>query len=275
MLKLTSPVEINKYFSKWHEYTEAERLQTIRDLRTVVPGVLGSLTGKLTIVPNGKPVTTDFRCPLNGFTVARPCNLSSCQYYIGPKKMTTDGKKRVPKAEILEAQQTAAAGCKNCLILCLDRAKNGRLSAQEVATVRGISVSEVNSINNNAIAKIRRATIRERIEKLQLPRFKYLDGFCVSCGLCIEDELELNTHPELSVVVEKHGWCSEGCRDDKPKWQFQIEREFECDYLDALAVGLSTHGNLDTLGNMFGVPNESVKEYEKDIRKQANYHSNI
>ena len=266
MLKLTSPLEINNYFEKWHEYTEAERLQTIRDLRAM---------GKLTMVANKVSVSTDFKCPLNSFTVARPCNLSSCQYYIGPKKITLEGKKRQPKAEILEAQQTAAAGCKNCLILCLDMAKNGRLSAQEVATVMGISVSEVNTINNNAIAKIRRATIKERIEKLQLPRFKYLEGFCISCGLCIEDELELNVQPELTAVLEKHGWCSEGCRDDKPKWQFQIERNFECDFLDVLAIGLEVHGNIDTLGNIFGVPNDVVKEHERDIKKRSQYHRNI
>ena len=266
MLKLNSPAQVNKFFARWHDLTEAERLQTIRDLKT---------KGKLSIVPNGIPADIDFRCPLNGFTVARPCNLVSCQYYIGPKKAGISGSKRAPKAEIVEAQQTAAANCKNCLILCLDKSKNGRLSAQEVATVMGISVSEVNSINNNAIAKIRRTTIKEKIEKLQLPRFKYFKGFCIACGLNIQDELELNTHPELSAVVGEHGWCSEGCREDKPKWQFMIERQFECDYLDALAVGLSVHQNLDTLGTIFGVGNDTVKEYEKDIRKRHSFHKTL
>lgn len=262
MLKLTSPSDVNDFFSRWHDLTEAERLETIRTLKTL---------GKLAIVPNRQPIETDFKCPLNSFTLARPCNLSSCQYYIGPKKAGANSKKR-PKAEILEAQQIAAAECRNCLILCLDKSKNGRLSAQEVATVMGISVSEVNSINNNAIAKIRRATIKEQIERLQLPRFKYLRGFCVSCGMNIEDELELNVNPELSIVLDVYGWCSDACKADKPKWQFQIERSFMCDYLDVLAIGLKVHGNLETLGNIFGVPNEIIKEHKKDILKRQEKH---
>lgn len=265
MLKLDDPAAVNAYFSKWYDYVEAERLQTIRDLKT---------KGKLSIIPNGVPIDTDFKCPLNGFTVAKPCHLSSCQFYLGPKSTAINNKKN-PKAEIVEAQQVAAADCKNCLILCSYKSKNGRLSAQEVATVMGISVSEVNSINNNAIAKIRRTTVKEKIEKLQLPRFKFLKGFCVSCGMYIQDELEFNTHPELSIVFGEHGWCSEGCRDDKPRWQFQIERQFGCDYLDALAVGLSVHSNIDTLGAMFGTSNETIKEHEQDIRRRYELHRNI
>jgi hypothetical protein len=262
MLKLTSAAEVNRFFSRWHELTESERLQTIRELKN---------SGKLSIVPRRVSTDTDFQCPLKQFIVARPCNMTTCQYYIGPKRHTSESKKRSPKAEILEAQQIAAAECKNCLILCLDKSKNGRLSAQEVATVMGISVSEVNSINNNTIAKIRRAKIKEQIERLQLPRFKYLKGFCVSCGMNIEDELELNS-PEFSIVLNEHGWCSEGCRDDKPKWQFYIERSFNYDYLDVLAVGLAAHQNIDTLGNVFGVSNDEIRLHSKDIKKRHAEH---
>jgi len=260
MLKLTSTADVNRFFPRWYELTESERLQTIRQLKS---------NGKLSIVPQRVPVETDFQCPLLQFVVARPCNMTTCQYYIGPKH--SENKKRSPKVEILEAQQIAAAECKNCLILCLDKSKNGRLSAQEVATVMGISVSEVNSINNHAIAKIRRAKIKEHIEKLQLPKFKYLKGFCVSCGMNIEDELELNS-PDFSIVMNEHGWCSEGCRDDKPKWQFHIERNFNYDYLDVLAVGLAVHQNIETLGNVFGVSNDEIKLYSRDIKKRHAEH---
>ena len=266
MLKLTTPSQINDYFARWHEFTESERLQTIRDLK---------IKGKLSIVPSSLQVDFDFKCPMNGFVVARPCNLSSCQYYIGPKRISAEGKKRSPKVEIVEAQQTAAAECKNCLINCLDKSKNGRLSAQEVATIMGISVSEVNSINNNAIAKIRRATVKELIEKLQLPRFKYLTGSCVACGMNIQDELEMSAQPELLIVASEYGWCSEGCRDDKPKWQFTLERQFECDYLDIFGVGLSINSNFETLGNIFGVNNDLLKEHEKDIRKRHAHHQTL
>lgn len=234
----------------------------IRDLRT---------QGSLTIVPNGTPTDAGFACPINGFSLARPCNIDTCQYYIGPR--IVENKKRTPKAEILEAQAMASSESKNCLIMCLDRSKNSRLSAQEVATVMGISVSEVNTINNNAIAKIRRAKIREQIERLQLPRYKHMTGFCVACEMNIEGELDLNTRPELNIVVHQFGWCSEGCKHDKPKWQFQIERQFDCDFIDVLAVGSSIHSNYDTLGNVFGVNNDYLKGY-KDIvskRKEEQY----
>lgn len=261
MLNFKTPKEINEFFAQWHDLSEAERLQTIRDLRD---------EGKLTIVPNGAPTGTGFQCPINGFALARPCNISSCQYYIGPK--IVENKKRTPKAEILEAQATASAESKNCLIMCLDKSKNSRLSAQEVATVMGISVSEVNSINNNAISKIRRAKVREQIERLQLPRFKYLKGFCVACEMNIQDDLEMNTHPELTIGIQEFGWCSDGCKHDKPKWQFTIERQFDCDFIDALAVGHSIHQNYDTLGNVFGVNNDYLKEYKDSVCKRKSEH---
>jgi len=261
MLNFKSPKDINAFFAGWHLLSEAERLQTIRDLRT---------EGNLTIVPNGTPTDSGFACPINGFSLARPCNIDTCQYYIGPK--IVENKKRTPKVELLEAQAISSAESKNCLIMCLDRSKNSRLSAQEVATVMGISVSEVNTINNNAIAKIRRAKIKERIERLQLPRFKYLGGFCVACEMNIEDELDLNTRPELNVVVHEFGWCSEGCKQDKPKWQFQIERQFHCDFIDALAVGASIHTTYETLGNVFGVNNDYLKEYKGIVQKRKNEH---
>jgi len=257
MLNFKNPKDINAFFADWPLLSEAERLQTIRDLRTL---------GSLTKIPNGTPIDSGFACPINGFSLARPCNIDSCQYYLGPR--IVENKKRIPKVEIVEAQAIASAESKNCLIMCLDKSKNSRLSAQEVATVMGISVSEVNTINNNAIAKIRRAKIKERIERLQVPRFKYLDGFCVACELNIEDELELNTHPELSIAAQQYGWCSEGCKQDKPKWQFQIERYFDCDYIDALAVGSSINPNYDTLGSIFGVNNDYLKEYKEAVQKR-------
>ena len=246
--KFKTTKEINRFFSKWHDLKEVDRIQAIRDLRSV---------GELTAINITKPAESSFACPMHGFTLTRSCSLTSCQYYIGQKRGTRFSS---------DAQAKAIAECKNCLINCLDQAKNSRLSAAEVAMLLGISLSEVNNTNSYAIAKVRRATIKETIEKYQINRYSFIPGHCVSCEVCITDELEMGVRPELTITPYRYGWCSGSCKDDKPKWQFSIEKEFGCFYLDALATGMEIY-SIDNLGIVFGVANDTIKEIKNEIEQ--------
>lgn len=249
--------EANKFFRHWHDLNEGERLQSIRDLRQV-----GSLSTRLL-----QNIEKGFKCPIHNFDLVRACKLSTCHYYIGPYQVGPYQNKCYN-----EDQVKAASICKNCVINCLDRTKNGRLSAQEVATLLGISISEVNNISTQTVAKVRRAAIKEAIEKFQVPKYRYLTGHCISCEISIIDELEMGLKPELVLVPYKHGWCSHRCKDTKPKWQFLIEREFTCYYLDALAIGYTVYKNIENLGHVFMVSNDILKNLKKRIVSwQAQY----
>lgn len=227
MQKFESPGEVNKFFETWHEFSEVQRLQTIRDLRS---------HGTLGIVVNKPSVPASFRCPVNGFVLSRPCQLGQCQYH-------------------MESPED-----RNCLVNCLSRTKHGRLSAPEVASVLNSSVSEVNQISNAAIKKIRKAIVKERIEKLVSQRYQYLPGHCVNCETYIQDELDLNVSPELVVEYGKHGWCSTDCRKAKPKWQFRIENEFGCHFKDAIWAAMTMHGlSLEDVDQIFGLESGTVK----------------
>ena len=248
--KFKSSKEINAFFNKWHDLKESERLQAIRELRSA---------GELTAIniPKAAAPEDSFACPLHGFTLTRSCGLTSCQYYIGQKRGTRFSS---------DAQAKAIAECKNCLINCLDQAKNGRLSAAEVAMLLGISLSEVNNTNTQAIAKVRRATIKEAIEKFHINRYKYIQGHCVNCEVCILNELEMGVRADLTITPYQYGWCSLECKEEKPKWQFIIEKEFSCHYLDALAIGIEVY-NIDNLGVVFGVTNDTIKEIRPIIEE--------
>jgi hypothetical protein len=122
------------------------------------------------------------------------------------------------------------------------------------------SVSEVNQISNSAIKKIRKAIVKERIEKLIQQRYQYLPGHCVNCELYIQDELDLNVAPELVIEYGKYGWCSPECRKAKPKWQFRIEGEFGCHFEDAIWAAMTMHGLvLEDVDQIFGLETGTVK----------------
>ena len=240
-----TPDEVNKFFSNWHDLNEAERLQAIRELRSI-----GNLSTR--VLQN---IETGFKCPLNNFDLIRACKLDSCHYYIGPKQAKSYS----------EDQAKAASVCKNCMINCLEKTKNNRLSALEVATLLGISISEVNNISTQTVAKVRRAAIKEALEKFQVPKYRYLTGHCINCEVSIIDELEMGLKPELVMVPYEYGWCSMRCKDSKPKWQFLIEREFSCHYMDALAIGYTVYKNIETLGHVYMVTNDVLKGLKKRI----------
>jgi len=239
--------EINSFFENWHEHTELTRLETIRALR-----VSGHLSTKYK-----SECCEDFKCPLFGFTLIKPCGLMTCQYHT--------------PVTVNPVQVQLAHGCKNCLINCLDISKNNRMSAHEVANILGISVSEVNNSNANAVSKVRRQKIRENLEKFQLPRFKYLTGHCVFCEQYIQDELEMNLWPELTIQSTKYGWCSFECKEKKPKWQFAIEKEFGCNYLDALTVGYLLYNNIESLGGIFFINKEIISKLKYGIQKNFTF----
>jgi hypothetical protein len=244
----STPKEINLFFSRWHEHTELTRLDTIRSLRSV-----GNLSAKYK-----HEVSNEFKCPLFGFFLSKPCSVVSCQYHVKPTHNNP-----------LQIQM--AHDCRNCLINCLDISKNNRLSAQEVAGILGISVSEVNNCNAAAVSKIRRAKIRENLEKFQIPRFEHLNGHCVSCEQFMANELELNLWPELIIQPGIHGWCSFECREKKPRWQFLVEKEFGCNWLDALTVGYLLYSNIENLGNIFGVHKDIIQKHKDDIENTSKF----
>ena len=250
ILKITGNTinEINSFFAHWYEHTELARLETIRALKAV-----GHLSAKYK-----QESSENFKCPLHNFTLIKPCSLSSCQYHLS----TIQGNL---------VQQQLILECKNCLINCLDLSKNNRLSATEVSGVLGLTPSEINICNATAISKIRRAKIKEQIEKHQIPRFRYLKVHCVSCGLFIQDELEMNLYSDLIIQSDTHGWCSDECKDKKPKWQFVIEKEFECDYIHALSVGFMLYNNIENIGGIFSLNKEILQKNKNSIQKNLDF----
>lgn len=240
--------EINYFFENWHDHTELNRLETIRALRS-----LGHLSAKYKNETNN-----EFKCPLHGFNLIKPCSLHSCQYHI-------------PTVINNPVQIQMANNCKNCLINCLDISKNNRLSANETANLLGVSVSEVNNNNASAISKIRKSKIKESLERFQIPRFEYLSGHCVACEQYIQDEIEMCLCPELIIQPSVHGWCSIECKEKKPKWQFNIEKEFNCNYLHALTVGFVLYKNIESLGGIFGLNKEIVLKLKSQILRNLDF----
>lgn len=252
-MKLTSitsligktPKDINSFFDNWDKHTESERLTVIRVLRE-----MGQLSAKY----KTRETAESFRCPLYNFMLVKPCSLNSCPYQLTIKQTDT-------------TQVDAVTQCKNCLIHCLDKAKNNRMSANETSVILGLSISEINSTSAVAVSKIRKTKIKEHTEKYQIPRFKYLRGHCITCEQYIQDEIDMNLWPELIIEPKMYGWCCSSCREKKPKWQFLIEREFECNFLHAIATGVIIYRSIDTLGSIFNLSKEILQAHKSKVNE--------
>lgn len=240
--------EINFFFDHWHEHTELTRLEAIRTLKAT-----GHLSAKYK-----NEISENFKCPIHNFLLIKPCSITSCQYHLP----TTQGN---------STQQLLTLQCKNCLINCLDISKNNRLSSTEISGVLGLTPSEINICNAMAIAKIRQAKVKEQIERHQIPRFHYLNGHCVFCGLFIQDELEMNLYSDLIIQPDQHGWCSYECKDKKPKWQFLIEKEFECEYIHALSIGLMLYKSIENINTIFSLSKEILQKNKNQILKNLEF----
>lgn len=225
--KLQTTKDINDYFANWSDLTEGDRLEAIRSLKK---------TGMLTAVRT-KP-DKSFRCPINSFHLARPCGLTDCQFNLtnGPSK--------------------------NCLVNAIGIAKNNRLSANETAEIMNLQVSDINSHSGTAITKIRKTLIKDRLDNFKTPRFKYIAGHCVNCETYIQDDMDMGMSSEM-LIDQSHGWCSSDCRKAKPKWQFELEVEFGCHYLDILSAAISVY-KPEVVDQLFSIPTG----YTGSIKKQ-------
>jgi hypothetical protein len=241
------PKDINTFFENWSSHTENDRLEVIRALREV-----GHLSAKYKTNEMGE----EFRCPIYNFTLVKLCSLTSCAYHISSKNADT-------------TQMEAIVACNGCLINCLDKAKNNRMSANETSVLLGTSVSEINSVNTSAVLKIKRTKIKEHLEKYQIPRYKYIKGHCVCCEQYIQDELDMNLWPDLIIEHGSYGWCSTVCKDHKPKWQFLIEKEFECQFLHAIGIALLLYKNLESLSNLFGINKDIIQKHKQEISESV------
>ena len=235
-LNLNTVSDINEFFVNWHLLSELDRLDTIKILKN---------SGNLGII-HGKIPSTENRCPLHSFPLAKPCSLTGCAFHLrGPSgaKESTD-------------LIGISSKYKNCLVGYLNDSKNGKLTPSEISVLMGKPTSEINSLVSHAVAKLRKTIIREKVERFHVTRFSYLYGHCVNCEVSLHEELALNTLPqELTIEWEKFGWCTKLCKSDKPSWQFNIEREFRCEYIDAVAAATTVYP-IDEVMSLLGIPDE-------------------
>lgn len=228
--KFQTPEEVNSFFQKWNDLTELERLSLIKEFKEI---------GRLSISKE-KEVKTTVSCPMHGFPIIKPCDLKKCHYYV------------------------QSSSSKNCLPYSVEKVKNNRLPSSTIATLMKISVSEVNQMTTCTVNRIKHTVVREKIEPLSPFKFKYLQGHCVNCGASLHDNLSFG-HPTNLTIDEKYAWCDEECKKTKPKWQFQLEKDFGANYQIVLAAGVSVYKNPQTVDQLHGIPNGTTRSYMSQI----------
>lgn len=186
---------INDDISRWNEINDSQRLKIIRSLKAFA-----------TIEKSSIPKDVEVSCPKHGYPLSGICNLKACPYHIDNIKSL------------------------NCLYHSLDVSKKKRLTSGEAASSMGMSVTQVNSLVNSGIQKIRVIKIEDEIESTRLNKFAYLDGHCANCGLNISDELDLGTNPGLIIEHGKVGYCSDTCKKEKAAWKVKLERRYGTDW---------------------------------------------
>lgn len=232
-LNFQSPTDVNKFFEGWRNLSELERINVIKELKD---------SGSIAFVGGNRP--QKFKCPIHQFQVAVPCALKSCQYFI------------------------EHSDSKNCVINCLEGAKNKRLLSQDISGLLNTPISSVNQSIDSATKKIQVALIKDQIDNFEIVRFKFLAGHCVACGMHIEDELALN--PDM-VIDGHYGWCSTECKSATPRWIFKLEKMFECAIIDILAISYTAIHKLESIDQLFKLPTGTSRTYWDQIRKRLDY----
>jgi len=196
---LLSVESIDSFFGNWHNLPEAKKLEIIRQLKKA---------GKLSV--NNKIPTVHYQCPMYGHRLSKPCGVNVCEHHVGSEKDF------------------------NCLNHVLHHSKKYKLSPAEISEIIGLGVTEINTVTNSAIRKIKKVLLKESLNKSEINRFDYFEGHCVSCEEFIQDALDLARDPLLIIDHGKHGWCSYECKEDKPLWQFSLEHEFKRDLMEII-----------------------------------------
>lgn len=232
--KLKNTKEINEYFAGWQDLPESERLDVIRNLKK---------SGDLTAV-KVKP-DKSFKCPVHSFYLSRPCGLTQCHFHLGHTQS------------------------KNCGVFAINTSKNSRLSANEAAEVLSLEVSDVNALSNSAILKIRKTLIRDKLDRHKVAKFSYIKGHCINCEVYMQNDMDMGMSSDL-MVGKNFGWCSSECRKAKPKWQFELETEFGCHYMDILATGLSVYGKAEMVDQIFSAPSGYTSTIKRQLYDRIN-----
>lgn len=230
--------EINSFFSNWFELTEIERKESIKELKK-----FGNL---ITIAPRSEKQIG--HCPIWKQPLAKPCGLNKCSFYISsPASM-------------------------NCAISCLGEVKGSKLPPSEVALLLNLTSTETNKLTDSAIKKIQVALIKEKLEESNLPKFKHIEGHCVTCGTPIRDQLDSEIRPDLTIIDKKYGWCVGPkkdplqCKNKMPAWQFTLQTNFGCHWSDVVAVAMCCLKKQDVVAEALDLQKEMINKNWQTIQ---------
>lgn len=129
----------------------------------------------------------------------------------------------------------------------------------DISKLFGVSITEINKITNRATNKVKSTILKLELKEIESIGFKYLENHCVCCGMSLHDELEMGMEDNL-MISNKHAWCSEKCKRDKPLWQFNVENEFEHDYESVLKVAYRVYNDYSEVDGIFNLANGTAKE---------------
>lgn len=231
--QLDSIRKISETIECWDSVNEGSKLQTIRQIKSIAK------IEKCTI-----PKSSELSCPEYNYKLSQPCGLTACEFFIkDPQNF-------------------------NCIYHSLDNAKKKRLTTKEVSAVLECTESEVNSLINGAIQKIRVVRLEDEITATKPNKFEYLQGHCICCGVDIEDELDLGEAQNLTVEYGKFGYCSDACKKEKPAWKFKLEHRFGTDWEyvafranQYLSTIKTSHKEIEM---MLGIDPNNLKDKDKE-----------
>lgn len=223
---------INDSIEKWDAINDSQRLAVIRKIKEFA-----------VIEKTAIPKDTEIACPRYKYPISGPCNLKTCQHYIDHSKSF------------------------NCVYHSLDQSKKKRLTTNEAAQCMGLTVSQINSLVNSGIQKIRIVKIEDDIETTRPNRFNYLSGHCANCGLNIADELDLGSSPQLIIEHGVMGYCSDACKKEKAPWKVRLERRYGTDWEYVVIKGAEYLGSIKASGKdvegLLGVDPSSLNSKDK------------
>lgn len=154
--------------------------------------------------------TCDSICPYTKEPLRVSCGLKSCLYW-NPNEWI-----------------------KNCSLNYLLRQKADALSVSQVSFLYGKAPERVESIYKKCFRIVQRHYLKTILQERKIPRFNFIQGFCVCCQSRLTDE---EIADQTLTLLDGHGYCSPECRKQYTPQYYEIEKFFETEFFRLIEVG--------------------------------------
>lgn len=179
----------------------------------------------------------NFICPHTKVSLAVPCSLKECFYYIEKDWQ------------------------KNCVLNYMHDQSVDKLSPTEMSFLYGVSLDEIKRLYEKHMTVMRKKFLKQQLEGEN--EITYLNNIPICC-VC---ESKTNS----TINIQGLTFCGKKCIKDKPLYVFVIEKEYCSDIHTILKIAFKCFKSLDIIERILDISRKKleymINKFAKDLMK--------